>query len=76
MSNLEQKLLAALKQPGMSEDLFRKGLAQCHKEDGPVYGMETDYVLADQMKVCRPVFLIQFAVVSVSVISYTGDVVA
>ena len=37
--------------------------------------METDDILTDQMKVCRPVFLKQLSVVSVAVVAKTGDVV-
>ena len=38
--------------------------------------METDNVLADQMKVCRPVFLKLFRLVSIAVITDSGDIVS
>ena len=47
-------LLAALKEPGMSEYLLGKGLFKGHKEYGPVDRMETDDVLSYKMKICGP----------------------
>ena len=37
--------------------------------------METDDILTDQMKVCRPVFLKLVCTVSVTIITDTGDIV-
>ena len=59
----------------MSEYLFRKGQIESHQEDGPVNGMETDNVLADQMQVSRPVFLKLLCALPVTVISDSGDIV-
>ena len=51
-------LATAHKKPGMSEYLLRQGLTQCHQENRPVDRMETNDVLADQMQVCGPQFLV------------------
>ena len=59
----------------MSEYLLRKRLAQRHQEDRPVYRMETDNVLSDQMKIRRPELPVLLAAVSVGVIAETGDIV-
>ena len=64
-----------LEQPRMSEYLLRKRYIQCHQEDWPVNGMETDDILSDQMQVCRPVLLELIGAFSVAVISDSGDIV-
>ena len=66
----------ACQQPWMTEYLLGKRYIQCHQHDRPVDRMETDDILADQVQICRPVFLIQFIMVSVTVISQTGNIVA
>ena len=68
-------LPVAHQQPGMSEYLLRKRLAQRHQEDRPVDRMEANDILADQMKIRRPVFPV-FILRSVGVIPGEGDVVA
>ena len=50
-------LAVALQKPRMSEYLLRKRKSQSHQEYRPVNGMETDDILSDQMKVCRPVLV-------------------
>ena len=49
------------KHPRMSEHLFRKRFAQCHKHNRPINCMETKNVLTDNMHICRPILIIQFA---------------
>ena len=68
-------LAIALQQPRMTKYLFWQRQIQCHQEDRPVDGMETDDIFTDQMQVCRPVFVEQFGTVAVAVIADTGDVV-
>ena len=65
----------ALKQPRMSEYLFRKRKIQRHQEDRPVNGMETNDIFSDQVKICRPIFVEFIAAVSVAVIADTCDIV-
>ena len=55
--------------------MLRQRFTHCHQEDGPVNGVETQDVLTNQMQIGRPVFLIIFAVVAVSVKAKTGDIV-
>ena len=43
----------------MSKYLLRKRQIQCHQENRPVYRMETDDILSNQMQVSRPVLLEQ-----------------
>ena len=69
-------LLSALEKPWMSEDLFRQGLPQCHQENRPVNRVETDDILSDQMKIRRPVLLIQVRGVAVSIVTDPCDIVA
>ena len=64
-----------LQQPRMSEYLLRQWKIQCHQENRPVNGMETDNIFSDQMQVCRPVFLKLFGAVTIAVISDTSDIV-
>jgi hypothetical protein len=59
----------------MTKDLLRKRDVKGHQEDGPIYGMEADYVLADEVKVSRPVFLVEFTMVPVDIITQTRDIV-
>ena len=59
-------LAVRLQQPRMSEYLLGKRQIQAHQEGGPVDGMEADDVLADQVKVSRPVLLIDAAGLFVS----------
>ena len=68
-------LTVSLKQPRMSEYLFRKWKIKSHKEDWPVNCMETDDIFSDQMKVCRPQFVELLCAVSVCVISDSCDIV-
>ena len=65
----------ALKQPRMSEYLFRKRKIQRHQEDRPVNRMETDDIFSDKVKISRPVFVELIAAVSVAVIADTCDIV-
>ena len=59
----------------MAKYPFWQWQIQSHQEDWPVNGMETDDVLTDQMQVCWPVFLEHLAVVAVTVIAKSGDIV-
>ena len=59
----------------MAEYLLGKRKIQGHKENRPVNSMETDNVLSDQMKVCRPELMKLLRTVSVTVIANTGNVV-
>ena len=49
------------KQPRMTENLFRQRFAERHEDDRPVYGMEAEDVLADDLQIGRPVFPVQLA---------------
>ena len=69
-------LFTALQQPGVAEDLFGKRHAQSHQEDRPVDGVETDDVLADQMKVGGPVLIKERITVAVGIVAQAGDIVA
>ena len=68
-------LAVALKQPGMSKHLLGKGQIQSHQENRPVNGMETDNILTNQMKICRPEFVKQLAVIAITVIAQTSNIV-
>ena len=68
-------LTVALQKPWMSEYLLWKRQIQCHQEDWPVNGMETDNIFSDQVEVCRPVLIKQFCTVTVAVISDSCDIV-
>ena len=68
-------LAVALQQPRMTKYLFRKRQIECHQEDRPVNGMETDDVFSDQMQVCRPQLVELLGAVSVTVITDSSDVV-
>ena len=68
-------LSVSLKQPRMSEYLFRKWKIKSHKEDWPVNCMETDDIFSDQMKVCRPQLVELLCTVSVCIISDSCDIV-
>ena len=59
----------------MTKYLLRQRLSQCHQEDRPVNGMETDNILTNQMKVCGPEFLILLRAVALTIIADTGNVV-
>ena len=69
-------LLAALQQPRVSEHLLRQRLSQRHQEDGPVNRVEPDDIFSDQMKIRRPLLMIETAAVPIRVIADAGDVVA
>jgi len=59
----------------MPEHLFGEGEPQRHQEDGPVDGVETDDVFADDVHVGGPVFIEEGAAVPVRVVTEAGDVV-
>ena len=59
----------------MSKYLFRQWKIQCHQEDRPVNGMETDDIFTDQMKVCRPVFLEQVRRITICIVTDFCDIV-
>ncbi len=60
----------------MTEHLLRQRLSQRHQEDGPVNRVEPDDILPDQVKIRRPLLVIETAAVSIRVISNACDVVA
>ena len=60
----------------MTKHLLRKRKIKCHKENGPVNGMESYNVLSYKMQIRRPVFIKAFCGISVSIIADTGDIVA
>ena len=62
-------------QPRMTKDLLGQLFAQCHQEDRPVNGMETDDVLTDEVYISRPELLVVLVVVSVRVPAAEGDIV-
>ena len=68
-------LSIALQQPWMTKYLLRKRNIQSHQEDRPVNGMEADDIFTDQMKICRPVFLVHIIMVAITVITNTCDIV-
>ena len=68
-------LSVSLQKPRMSENLFRERQIQRHQKDRPVNRMETDDIFSDQMQVCRPVFFKLLRILSVTVISDSGNVV-
>ena len=68
-------LAVADEQPRMTEYLLRERLAERHEEDRPVDGVETNDVLADQMNVRRPEFLVVLIVVAVRVVAAERDIV-
>ena len=69
-------LTAVHQQPRMAKYLLGQRQIQSHEHDGPVNGMEADNVLADQMEICRPVFLKHRIIIAVQIISQSGNVVA
>ena len=69
-------LVALHQQPGVTEHLLGQLLAHAHKENGPINGVETNDVLADQMQIRRPELLILFVVIAIRVIAAEGDIVA
>ena len=69
-------LTIALQKPWVSKYLLWKRFTECHKEYRPVNRMESDNILSDKMKVCRPELLILFAWVTVCIITYTCNIVS
>ena len=61
--------------PRVTEYLLRKRNIEAHQENRPIYRMKTNDILSNQMKVCRPIFLISLSMLSIRVIPYTGDIV-
>ena len=57
----------------MAEHLFGQGLAHAHEHGGPDDGVEADYLLADHVDVCGPVFLL--AVAALVHVAESGEVV-
>ena len=68
-------LSVSLKQPRMSKYLLWKWKIQCHQEDRPVNGMETDDIFSDQVKVCRPEFVKLLSTISLCIISDSCNIV-
>ena len=68
-------LTVALQQPWMAKYLLGKGHIQGHQENGPVDGVESDDILANQMKVSGPVLLKLVCTAAVTIITNTGDIV-
>ena len=68
-------LAVSLQKPGMSKYLPGKRLAQRHQENRPVDRMETDDILADQMQIRRPQFLVLLRVLAIRLITDPGDIV-
>ncbi len=60
----------------MAEHFFGQGQTQRHEKYGPIYGMETDNVFADDMHITGPVFLEQGVIgMATGVIPQCGDIV-
>ncbi len=68
-------LAAVHQKPGMSENLPGQGFSQRHQKNGPVYGVEPDNVLSDQMQVSGPEFPVLLRAVSLRVIADARDVI-
>ena len=63
-------------QPGVTEYLLGELYAQSHQHNGPVDGVESENILADEVDVGGPVFFELLAVLSVHVKAGECDVVA
>ena len=59
----------------MSENLLGQRLAERHKENGPINGVEAQNVFTYQMQIRRPIFFIIFAVIAVRVVADPRDIV-
>ena len=59
----------------MTKDLPGQRNIQSHQKDRPVNGMEANNILANQVQIRRPVLCPKFAVVSVRIITKTGNVI-
>ena len=68
-------LAITLEEPRMTEYLLWKRKSECHQHDRPVNGMESQDILADQVKICRPVFIKLLIALSIYVISKSSYVV-
>ena len=62
-------------QPWVPEHLLGQRFAECHQEDRPIDGMETDNILADQVYVGGPEALVMLVVCAVGVVAAEGDIV-
>ena len=69
-------LAVAHQQPGVAKHLLGQGLVQSHQQDGPVDGVEPQDVLANEVDIGGPVFLVHLAVVAVHVEAGESDIVA
>ena len=68
-------LAAGLQEPRMAEDLLRKRDIQRHQKDRPVDRMEADDILADEVKVRRPVLPEALGAVAVRIVADARDIV-
>ena len=68
-------LVFAHEQPRVAENLLGQGLIKCHENYRPVNCVETENVLAYEVYIGRPVFLIHIGVVALDVVAQECDVV-
>ena len=60
----------------MPENFFGKRQTESHKEYRPVNGVESYYVLADDVNVARPALVEEFGRIAVRVVTDAGDVIS
>ena len=62
--------------PWMTKYLLRQRYVQSHQHDRPIYRMETDNILTNQMQICRPVFFHHRIIIAIQIIAQTCQVIA
>jgi hypothetical protein len=57
----------------MTEYLFRKRKVKCHKEYGPINGVESENILTDDVDVAGPIFLEFFGLLLIRLIGIVSE---